>query len=104
MINSAMDILDKHPIRKSKAQKQAFREDVLEYVQSLGYEAAVEKGDFGAKNIVIGDPKTAKYLVGGHYDTPAAMFFPNLMTPCNFMPFFLYQAAVTVGMIFLVVV
>lgn len=95
MIATPMDVLRHFPVRKSKKQKQAFQEAVQSYAQSLGYSATIEKGSFGAKNILIGSPESAKYLITAHYDTPAAMIVPNLITPCNFFTFLGYQLAVT---------
>lgn len=86
-----MDIDRLYPVRKSKKQKQAFREDVTRYATDLGYTCAVEKGSFGARNLVIGDPEMAKYLVTAHYDTPASIGIPNFITPSNFFFFMLYQ-------------
>lgn len=86
-----MEILTRYPVRKSKKQKQTFREDVKRYVTSLGYESHEEKGSLGSRNFVIGDPETAKVLITAHYDTCAALPFPNLLTPCNFLPFLGYQ-------------
>ncbi len=91
MLTQPMDVLNHFPVRKSKKQKEAFRADVQAYVQSLGYSCTVEKGNFVANNIVIGDPETAKYLVTAHYDTPAGMPLPNLITPCNPVTFILWQ-------------
>ena len=79
MIEIPMDVLKQFPIRKNKKQKQAFRDAVQSYAQSLRYSVAIEKGSFGAKNVVIGNPETAKYLITAHYDTPAALPFPNLI-------------------------
>jgi hypothetical protein len=95
MIATPMDVLKEFPIRKNKKQKQAFREAVQSYCEGLGYTVSTEKGSMGARNVVIGSPETAKYLVTAHYDTPAAMFVPNLITPCNFFTFLGYQLAVT---------
>jgi len=91
MLNVPMDILRMHPIRKNSKQKEAFRQDVEAYVKSLGYDCAVEKGSFGSRNIVIGNPEKAKYLITAHYDTPAGMLLPNLITPCNPVTYILYQ-------------
>lgn len=91
MLNEPMDILKAHPIRKNKAQKEAFRADVQAYVKELGYDCHLETGSFGAQNIVIGDPKTAKYLVTAHYDTPASIGLPNVLTPCNLLTYILWQ-------------
>lgn len=84
MLATPMDILKEFPVRKSKAQKQAFRTAVQAYVQKQGYNTAVENGRFGVRNLVIGDPEKADYLVTAHYDTPARSPFPNFCTPCNF--------------------
>ena len=97
MIENPMDVLLRFPIRKNKKQKQAFRESVQSYAEGLGYSVSIEKGSFGALNVVIGNPESAKYLVTAHYDTPAAMPVPNLITPCNAFTFILYQFIV-VGM------
>ena len=91
MLNAPMDVLKAFPVRKSKKQKEAFRADVQAYMGELGYTCTFEKGSFGAKNIVIGDPENSKYLVTAHYDTPAGMIMPNLITPCNPVTFLAYQ-------------
>ena len=98
MLIEPMDILKLHPIRKKKLQKEAFRGDVQTYVKGLGYDVHLEKGSFGAQNIVIGDPKTAKYLVTAHYDTPASIGLPNVLTPCNLLMYLLWQIVI-VGII-----
>lgn len=86
-----MDILSQFPIRKSKTQKQAFRDSITAYAKSLGYSVTEEQGSFGVRNLIIGDPEAAKYLVTAHYDTCARMILPNMITPCNFLLYFLYQ-------------
>ncbi|MBP3304516.1 MAG: M28 family peptidase [Oscillospiraceae bacterium] len=78
-------------MRKSKKQKQAFRDAVQSYVTELGFETNVEKGSMGSRNIVIGRPDSAKYLITAHYDTCARLPAPNLITPCNPLMFLLYQ-------------
>lgn len=95
MIQKPMDILTLFPVRKSKRQKRAFREAVQKYFEDLGYPCAVEKGSFGSRNIIAGDPEKARYLITAHYDTCAHLPFPNLITPCNFWLFLLYQLFVT---------
>ena len=95
MIETPMDILSLYPVRKTQKQKHSFRDALLPYLISLGYEARVEKGSFGAENIVIGNPESAKFLVTAHYDTPAALILPNLITPCSFWPFLGYQILLT---------
>ncbi len=91
MLTRPLDVLTAFPVRKSKRQKQAFRDAVQSYAGGLGYESRVEKGCFGSCNLVIGDPESANYLVTAHYDTCARLPIPNLITPCNFCLFILYQ-------------
>lgn len=91
MLTTPMDVLVQFPIRKSTKQKQAFRDAVQGYCESLDYSVATEKGSMGARNLVIGDPKHAKFLVTAHYDTCAHMPFPNFITPCNLVVYLLYQ-------------
>jgi hypothetical protein len=99
MIQMPIDILAQFPVRKSRKQKLAFREAAQAYVQQLGYESRLEKTSFGGQNIVIGDPDTAKFLITAHYDTPAGLPFPNLLTPINPFTFILYQIAVLLLML-----
>lgn len=99
MLNEPMDILKLYPIRKNKKQKESFRTDVTTYVKELGYNICLEKGSFGAQNIVIGDPKTARYLVTAHYDTPASIGLPNVLTPCNLLTYILWQFLIIGGIL-----
>lgn len=91
MLTKPMDILTQYPVRRSKAQKQAFRDAVQTYAESLNYPVSVENGKFGSRNLIIGDPENAKYLVTAHYDTCAKIPFPNLLTPFSLALFALYQ-------------
>ena len=100
MIEKPMDVLAQFPIRKSKKQKQEFRDAIDAYVKTLGYTATIEKKS-NAHNIVIGDSSNAKYLITAHYDTPASMPFPNFITPCNLPMYLLYQFLI-VGALLLV--
>ena len=100
MQKTPTDVLHQFPVRKSKKQKQAFRDAVQSYVKSLGYESAVEKGSMGVRNLVIGDPKRAKYLVTAHYDTCARLLWPNFVTPCNGFVYWSYQ----VGLILILMI
>lgn len=91
-MNTPMDIVTEFPVRKTKKQKDAFRQAVQAYAMGMGYPVTVEKGTFGAQNVIIGNPETAKFLVTAHYDTCARLPFPNLITPCSLLPFIAYQA------------
>lgn len=100
MLTCPMDVPEQFPVRKTKAQKQIFRTAVQSYGEKLGYEVTVEKGSFGACNLLLGDPEKAKYLVTAHYDTCASMLLPNFITPCNVAIYLLYQF----GLVFLMVI
>lgn len=90
-MDQPMDVLQDFPVRKSKSQKEMFRQAVHSYAERLGYKVTVEQGYFGVQNVLLGDPERAEYLVTAHYDTCARLPFPNLLTPCNFLLFFLWQ-------------
>ncbi len=94
MIQKPTDILEQFPVRKSKLQKAQFRDAVMEYIRPLGYTCKAETGSMGAVNVVFGNQAEAKYLVTAHYDTCATMPFPNLITPCNFFLYLLYQIGI----------
>lgn len=99
MLTCPMDIPEQFPVRKTKAQKQIFRTAVQSYGEKLGYKVTVEKGSFGACNLLLGDPEKAKYLVTAHYDTCASMLLPNFITPCNVAIYLLYQFALVFLMV-----
>lgn len=103
MLTAPMDILAQFPVRKTGKQKAAFRAAVQVYAESLGYVCREEKGSFGSRNLVIGEPETANFLLTAHYDTCAVLPVPNLITPCNFFLFFLYQILVTMGFFLLAI-
>lgn len=91
MITEPLDVLTQFPVRKTKAQKQAFREAVQGYAEKLDYTFTVERRNLSCQNLVLGDPESAKYLVTAHYDTCANMLLPNFITPCNITVYFAYQ-------------
>lgn len=99
MLTRPMDVLTAFPVRKSKQQKQEFRDAAQSYLSQFGYSASVEKGSLGCRNMVIGDPETAQYLITAHYDTCARLPIPNLITPCNFWAFLGYQLVVMLLML-----
>lgn len=94
MLTTPMDVLTVFPVRKSRKQKQAFRDAVQAYAAGLGYDCQVEKGSLGCRNVILGDPENASYLVTAHYDTCVRLPIPNLITPCNFWTFLAYQVVV----------
>ena len=99
MLTQPMDILQQFPIRKSKEQKQLFRDAIQTYTAQIGYPCKIEKGTRGTSNVVIGDPEKAKYLITAHYDTPASIGLPNIITPLNFA-FYLFWQMLIVAVLF----
>lgn len=98
VLQTPMDILHQFPVRKSKQQKEVFRQAVKDYVQRLGYEYREEAGSFGSRNLVIGDAEKADYLVTAHYDTCARLVVPNFITPCNVPVYILWQILLLLGL------
>ena len=87
------NLVQNHPIRKTKAQKESFRAWFTEQAAAMGYTASVEsKGS--NNNIVVGDPETAKVTFTAHYDTPAVMPVPNFITPKNLLAYIVYQIGI----------
>ena len=96
MLEKPMDVLEQFPVRKTKKQKQLFRNAVSDWLSRNGYQCREEAGSLGARNLVIGDPEKAEFLITAHYDTCAGMLVPNLITPCNLFLFILYQLIISV--------
>lgn len=96
MTETTQAVFANHEIRKSKKQKAAFIDYVQATATELGYESRTEKGYLGARNIVVGNPDTAKVVYTAHYDTCAVMPFPNFITPKCIWLFLLYQILVGV--------
>ena len=96
MTETTQTVFEKYEVRKSKKQKTAFMEYVQSTAADMGYECHVEKGYCGARNIVVGNPDTAKVIYTAHYDTCARMPFPNFITPKCIWIYLLYQILLTV--------
>ena len=100
MTETTKTIFEKYEIRKTKKQKADFVDYVRTVAEKHGYTMHAEKGSFGAKNIVIGDPETAKAIFTAHYDTCPRLPFPNFITPKNFLIYLLYQ--IVVSLVFMI--
>ncbi len=88
-------ILEEFGIRKNKKQKTRFIEEIRTPLEAAEYSVSVEEKG-GARNIVIGDVRAAKLLFTAHYDTCAAMPFPNFITPKNMLFYGLFQLLIAV--------
>ncbi len=91
------EIFETYQVRKSKKQKTAFIDYTQKKAEELGWNSHVEKGAFGARNIVVGDPDKAKVVYTAHYDTCSRLPFPNFLTPKHFGIYLLYNVAVVLG-------
>ncbi len=97
MTQTTKEIFEKYEIRKTKKQKTDFIEFVKQKCNEWGYEAKVEKGSFGVRNVVIGNPENAKVIYTAHYDTCPVLPFPNLITPKSFGLYLLYQLVIVLS-------
>ena len=97
MTETTREIFKKYQVRKNKKQKRAFIEYVNHLASKWGYSARVEKGMFGARNILIGDISKAKVIYTAHYDTCPVLPFPNFITPKCIALYLLYQVGIIFG-------
>ena len=89
------DITARFPVRKRDEEKEAFRKWAVAQGKILGYSARVEELARGRHcNVVFGSPEHAQVIYTAHYDTPARLPIPNLMTPRNIPMFALYQLGI----------
>ena len=84
-------ILKDHMVRKTKEQKSRF----IDYMKSVFPALTVEE-DRKNRNLILGDPASAKVLLTAHYDTCVRMPFPNFITPTNFWLYLGYQLLIVV--------
>lgn len=103
MTPQSQKILDEMQVRKSRKQKAAFRAWLCGELEAAGYSPAVEES-FAARNVVAGDPATAKVLYTAHYDTQAVLPVPNFITPRNLGFYVMYQLVFCVLICLLVTV
>ncbi len=93
MTDVSRAILSDYQVRKTRAQKTAF----IMFLRGRFPDLLVEEGGLlRNRNLVIGDPDTAKLIVTAHYDTCAELPFPNFLTPKNFLVYLLYNLLVMI--------
>ena len=89
------EILEKYQIRKTRKQKTAF----IEFLRAHYPDLKIEDDAVGySRNIVIGNPDTAKAVFGAHYDTCAVMPFPNFIMPKSITLSILYAFVLVIPM------
>ena len=89
-------ILEKYQVRKTRKQKNAFIEFLRAHYPDLKIET---DGLSYSRNIVIGNPDTAKAVFGAHYDTQAVMPIPNFIMPKSIPVSVLYAFVLIIPMI-----
>lgn len=99
MTETTREIFEKYEVRKTKEQKSTFRDYLISYARSQGYDVHTEAVNKKAANVIVGTPKTAKVIYTAHYDTCATTPFPNLITPKSIPLYLLYQLFITVVML-----
>lgn len=95
MTDTTREIFEKHQIRKTKEQKSRFREWLISYARSGGYEARTERLTKNVANVIVGDPERADVIYTAHYDTCPVMPLPNFITPRCFPIYLIYQLILT---------
>ncbi len=71
-------ILERHLVRKTKAQKDAFITLLREHYPALRQETG---GPMKSSNLILGDLETAEVVLTAHYDTVALSLLPNIIMP-----------------------
>lgn len=92
-------ILTEYEVRKTARQRADFRQWLTPILQENGWSVREEKGSFGARNLIIGDPDTAKVVYTAHYDTCVRLPFPNFITPKSPGLYVLYQVVLTLAIL-----
>ena len=102
MTQLSREILDNYQIRKTKKQKTAFIGLLQGRFPSLQVQ---EQGFPKCRNLVLGDPETAKVILCAHYDTCTRLPIPNFITPKRPMLSIAYSFLIAIpliGLIYLV--
>ena len=90
---SIKDLLDNYQVRKSFKQKKAFIEWMQKHANEHGYELDEQHYKKGCgRNLIIGNPETAKIILTAHYDTPPNALFPIATIIGNIPVYIISQA------------
>lgn len=91
-------LVEQFPVRKSKQQKQAFRDWFVAQCAEMGYQAAADEKGY-SRNVVVGDPEQAEVIFTAHYDTQPVMPIPNFITPTKVWIYLLYQVGMSIAIL-----
>ncbi len=100
MTELSAKILADFQVRKKRTQKDAFIKEMQEAYPDMRIE---EGGIMKSRNLVLGDVENARVVCGAHYDTCAALPFPNFITPKNFFFTIFYGILIAIPFIFVMV-
>ncbi len=93
MTELSHEILESFQVRKTRRQKSAFIQLLRTHFPAL----RLEEGGFPrSRNLILGDPATAKVIFSAHYDTCAVLPFPNLIFPKNVVLSLLYGVLICI--------
>ncbi len=88
MLPVSETILDQYQVRKTRQQKTAF----IDFLRRTCPELKVEEdGLLKSRNLILGDPETARVLLTAHYDTCTVLPVPNFLAPRNLLLTVLYS-------------
>lgn len=87
------NLLQNYQVRKTKKQKTEFIEMLISEIPDIKIE---QGGIMNNRNIVIGDFDKARIIFSAHYDTCAALPFPNFITPKNLLITMLYNILIVI--------
>ena len=92
MTDYAALLSERFPVRKTKAQRQAFRDWLTTELKTLGYNPREETNGFlKARNILVGNPDKTGALFTVRTDTPARWILPDLWFPRNIVMWLIWQ-------------
>lgn len=95
-------LLQAHPVRLSRAQKDAFLEETKTLLKSMGYQTAISEEPFLAKNrnLIAGSPEEAALVFTAHFDTPYRMLVgSNTIFPRNLLLTVLVQLPLVLAVV-----
>lgn len=99
MTDITKTILTEYEVRKTNKQRAAFRDWLTPILQENGWSVRVERGSWGVRNLIIGDPDKAKIIYTAHYDTCVRLPFPNFITPKAPAIYALYQIVLSAAIL-----
>lgn len=92
-------VFESYQIRKTKKQKQDFTAFLQTHIPELHVQETVFPK---CRNLIIGDPTTAKLILTAHYDTCPQLPFPNFITPKKPLLCILYSLVIAIPFLLIV--